>query len=87
MELDLQSLFRLLCYSCAHGLRPRNLPPPPTPAFGLIYEGVTGQQETTSLCNPLGLQLPPFLQYYDFAMSRKTFTNEFTDSGLPCEKA
>ncbi len=27
-----------------------------------------------------------FLQYYDFAMSRKTSTNEFTDSGLPCKR-
>ncbi len=49
MELDLQSLFGLLC--CTHWLRPRNSP---LPAFGLIYEGAIGQQrKTTSLCDAL----------------------------------
>ncbi len=44
MELDLYRLFGLLCTAV--------LPPPP--AFGLIYEGATGQPTlTTSLCNPL----------------------------------
>ncbi len=34
-------------FSCTHWLRPRN---PPTPAFGLIYEGAMGQPRyTTSL--------------------------------------
>jgi hypothetical protein len=28
MQLDLQSLFELLCTSCTHWLRPRNSPPP-----------------------------------------------------------
>ncbi len=37
MELDLQSLFGLHEHSCAHWLRPRNLPHPP--AFGLRSEG------------------------------------------------
>jgi hypothetical protein len=42
MELDLQSLYGLLC-TAFHWLRPRNSPPPP--AFGLIviYEGAIGQ--------------------------------------------
>ncbi len=40
MELDLQSLFELLC-TATHWLRPRSSPPPP--AFGLIYEGAIGQ--------------------------------------------
>ncbi len=30
-------------YSCTHLLRPRNHPPPPSPAFGLMYEGAIGQ--------------------------------------------
>jgi hypothetical protein len=55
MELDLQSLFGLLCTSshcCTHLLRPRNSPP--HPAFGLVYECAIGQpRSTTSLCNPL----------------------------------
>jgi hypothetical protein len=38
MELDLQSLFRLLCTA---RLGPRNYPP--QLAFGLIYEGPIGQ--------------------------------------------
>ncbi len=37
MELDLQSLFGLHVHSSTHWLRPRNSPP--SPAFGLIYEG------------------------------------------------
>ncbi len=45
IELDLQSLGSMSrdMHSCSHWLRPRkarNLPsPPPSPAFGLIYEG------------------------------------------------
>ncbi len=51
MELDLQSLFGLLCtHSCTHWLRPCNSHLP-APAFWLIYEGAIGQR--TSLCNPL----------------------------------
>ncbi len=42
MELDLQILLRLHVYSCTHWLRPRNSLPP-SPAFGLIYEGAIGQ--------------------------------------------
>jgi hypothetical protein len=44
MELDLQSLFGLLCTAtaaCSHWLRARNSHIPP--AFGLIYEGAIGQ--------------------------------------------
>jgi hypothetical protein len=54
MELDLQSLFGLLCTaSCTFWLRPRNPLSPPS-AFGLVYEGSIGQPRwTTSLCNPL----------------------------------
>jgi hypothetical protein len=40
MELDLQSLFGLRVHSCTDWLRPGN---PPSPAFGLIYEGAIGQ--------------------------------------------
>ncbi len=40
MELDLQSLFGFHVHSCANWQRLRN---PPTPAFGLIYEGAVGQ--------------------------------------------
>jgi hypothetical protein len=40
MELDLQSLFGLLCTAI---LRPRISPPPPV--FGLIYEGAIGQPD------------------------------------------
>ncbi len=41
------------CAHCTHQLRPRN-PPPPYPAFGLIYEGAIGQpRQATSLCDPL----------------------------------
>jgi hypothetical protein len=44
MELDLQSLFGLYVHSCTHWLRSRtSLPPPPHPAFGLIYENAIGQ--------------------------------------------
>ncbi len=45
IELGLQKLFGLLCtlYSCTYWLRPPQLPPPPSPAFGLIYEGAIGQ--------------------------------------------
>ncbi len=43
MELDLQSLFGLHVHSCSHWPRPRNPPPPHSPAFGLIYEGAIGQ--------------------------------------------
>ncbi len=33
-------------------------PPPIPPAFGLIYEGVTGQpRKTTSVCDPLMARL------------------------------
>jgi hypothetical protein len=39
MELDLQSLFWLHVHSHTHWLRPRNPPPLPFPAFGLLYEG------------------------------------------------
>jgi hypothetical protein len=50
MELDLQSLFGLLCTAV-----PRNSPPPP--AFGLVYEGgaIVQTRKTTSLGNPLAL--------------------------------
>ncbi len=34
MELVLHSLFGLHVYSCAHGLRPRNTPPPLPPHWG-----------------------------------------------------
>jgi hypothetical protein len=37
MELDLQSSFGLHVHSCTHWH------PPPSPAFGLIYEGAMGQ--------------------------------------------
>ncbi len=40
MELDLQSLFGLLCTAALIGWDPAN---PPLPAFGLIYEGAIGQ--------------------------------------------
>jgi hypothetical protein len=41
-EVDIQSLFGLLCTAvCTHCLRPRNSPSPP--AFGLKYEGAIGQ--------------------------------------------
>jgi len=43
MELDLQSLVWIHVHSCTHWLRPRNLPPPSPLAFGLIYEGTSGQ--------------------------------------------
>ncbi len=43
MELDLQSLFMLLCTAVLIGLRARNPPPLPPNAFGLIYEGAIGQ--------------------------------------------
>ncbi len=54
MELDLQSLFGLLVHCCTHWLRPRNRPPPPSPAFGLIYEGAIDQQDRRHLsaCDP-----------------------------------
>ncbi len=41
MELDLQSLFGLLCTAVLIGRDPRISPPPP--AFGLIYEGAIVQ--------------------------------------------
>jgi hypothetical protein len=53
MELDLQSLFGLLCTAVLIGLDPCNYSPPP--AFGLIYEGAIGQPRwKTSLCKPPG---------------------------------
>ncbi len=52
LELDLQSLFGLLVYSCTQWLRPWISPLPPS--FGLIYEATIDQPRyTTSLCNPL----------------------------------
>jgi hypothetical protein len=52
MELDLQSLFGLLCTAVLIGRDPAT--PPPLPAFGLIYEDAIGQpRNLTSLCNPL----------------------------------
>jgi hypothetical protein len=39
MELDLQSLFGLLCTAVLNGRDPAT-----TPAFGLLYEGAIGQQ-------------------------------------------
>jgi hypothetical protein len=49
MELDLQSLFGLLCTPVLIGWDPVT---PYPPAFGLIYEGAIGQPRwTTSLCN------------------------------------
>ncbi len=41
MELDLQSLFGLLCTAVLIGRGPATTPPPP--AFRLIYEGAIGQ--------------------------------------------
>jgi hypothetical protein len=41
MELDLQSLFGLLCAAVLIGCDPA--PPPPPPALGLIYNGAIGQ--------------------------------------------
>jgi hypothetical protein len=50
MELDLQSLFGLLC-TAVLGETPQL---PPSPAFGLIYEGAIGKQRwTISLFDPL----------------------------------
>jgi hypothetical protein len=52
MELDLQSLFGLLCTAVLIGWGPATSPN--SPAFGLIYEGAIGQPRwKTSLCNPL----------------------------------
>ncbi len=48
MELDLQSLFGLLCTAILIGWDPAV--PPLLPAFGLIYEGAIGQ---SSVCDPL----------------------------------
>jgi hypothetical protein len=51
MELDLESLFGLLCTAVLMAETPQ-LPPPL--AFGLKYKGATGQpRQTTSLCGPL----------------------------------
>jgi hypothetical protein len=51
MELDLQSLFGLLCTALIIGCDPAT--PPSSPAYGLIYEGAIGQpRKTASLCNP-----------------------------------
>jgi hypothetical protein len=50
MELELQSLFGLLCTAVVIAETPQ-LPPPTPPAFGLINEGAIGQW--SSLCNPL----------------------------------
>ncbi len=50
MELDLQSLFGLLCTVQLYSLAET----PPPPSFGLIYECTIGQpRQTASLCNPL----------------------------------
>ena len=51
MELDLKSLFGLLCTAVLIG---SDLATPPSPAFGLIYEGFGQPRWTTSLCNTLG---------------------------------
>ncbi len=46
MELDLPSLFGLLCTALLIGCDPATL-------IGLIYEGAIGQpRQTTSLCDP-----------------------------------
>jgi hypothetical protein len=51
MELDLLSLFGLLCTAVLIDGDPAAHPPP---AFGLIYEGAIGQQiKTLSLCIPV----------------------------------
>jgi hypothetical protein len=39
MDLDLQTLFGLLCKAVLIGRDPRNPPPPPHPTFGLIIRG------------------------------------------------
>ncbi len=52
MELDLQSLFGLLCTAELIGWDPET--PSPPPSFGLICESAIGQpRKTTSLCDPL----------------------------------
>ncbi len=40
MELDIRSLFGLMCTAYSLAETPQL---PPTPAFGLIYEGAIGQ--------------------------------------------
>jgi hypothetical protein len=58
MESDLPNLFGLLYAAVLIGRDPAT----PPPAFGLIYEGATGQpKQTTSLCTPLLQQLLPLL--------------------------
>ncbi len=47
IELDIQSLFWLLCTAVLIGRDPAN--PPPPPIFGLIYEGAIGQQDRRHL--------------------------------------
>jgi len=42
MELDLQSFFGILCTDVHIGWDPAS-PPPPLPAFGLIYEEALGR--------------------------------------------
>jgi hypothetical protein len=63
MELDLQSLFGLLCTAVLIGRDP--VTPPPFTSFGLMYEGAIGQpREGTALCNPL---CPPIAgPYYTY---------------------
>jgi hypothetical protein len=51
LELDLQSLFGLLCTAVLIGLDPVTTPLPL--AFGLIYEGAIGQPRIDPFCNPL----------------------------------
>jgi hypothetical protein len=43
MELDLQSLFGLMCTAVLIGGDPATSSIPPPPTLGLIYEGAIGQ--------------------------------------------
>ncbi len=58
MELDLQSLFGLLCIAVLIFWRTRNSPPPPPP-FGLTYEGalLVSQDRRHLFVTPLFLSL------------------------------
>jgi hypothetical protein len=61
MELDLQSLFGVLVYSCSHWLRPRNSPS--SPEFWLITRALlVSQDRRKSLCNPLASHFTEPLQ-------------------------
>jgi hypothetical protein len=72
-EIDLQVYLGSMCTTVGtYWLRPRNPPPPPSPAFGLINEGAIGQpRQTTSLCDPLGTCFQESQQFLEKKYSKE----------------